>query len=234
MSKFKYADEKYFENRDRFAEQFCSGTDFWHIADNWQLYSGYVNIGRSLAIYELIKQVIDIPGHILELGTWNGANLMFMAKVLHLLEPNSLTEIYGFDSFEGLQQFQDEDRSESESVGSYKGNEEILKELISIYNFNNFVHLVKGNIEDTLPAFLQENPEMMFSFIYFDTDLYGSTKIGMKLLWDRLLKGGIMAFDEYNLKEWPGETAAVNEMLGNKHRLHTINFTRQPTAYLIK
>lgn len=233
MSKFINEDAEYFKNRKLFTER-CWNKEFWHIADNWQLYSGYVNIGRSLAVYELLKQVIDLPGHIIELGIWNGANLMFMAKVVRLLKPNSLIELYGFDSFEGLQQFQEKDNPTSESISAYKGNEEILREIISLYKFEGFVHLVKGNIEVTLPEFLANRPELMFSFIYFDTDLYGSTKLGIELLLDRLLKGGIMAFDEYNTKEWPGETTAVKEVLGDKYRLYTINFTRQPTAYLIK
>jgi hypothetical protein len=234
MSKFISEDVKYFEARNLFAERIHMGNNFWNIADNWQLFSGYVNIGRSLAIYELLKQVIDLPGHIIELGTWNGANLMFMAKVVRLIKPNSLIELYGFDSFEGLQKFQDKDCRAAESVNSYKGNEEILREVISLYGFNDYVNLIKGNIEDTLPAFLEDRPELMLNFVYLDTDLYSSTKIGIELLWDRLLKGGIMAFDEYNIQNWPGETAAVVETLGDKHRLNTINFTRQPTAYLVK
>lgn len=234
MSKFMSEDAKYFEDRNLFAERFHMGDNFWEIADNWQLFSGYVNIGRSLAIYELLKQVIDLPGHIIELGTWNGANLMFMAKVVHLIKPNSLIELYGFDSFEGLQKFQDRDCMAVEFVNSYKGNEEMLREVISLYGFNDYVNLIKGNIEDTLPAFLEDRPELMLSFVYLDTDLYSSTKIGIELLWDRLLKGGIMVFDEYNIQNWPGETAALVETLGDKHRLNTINFTRQPTAYLVK
>lgn len=233
MTKFKNEDNEYFEKRKLFADKY-GVKDFWHIADNWQLYSGHVNIGRTLAIYELLKQTIDLPGNIIELGVWNGANLMFMAKVIRLLKPNSLIELYGFDSFEGLQKFQEKDSSAANFCDKYKGNEEILKEIIALYKFDDFVHLIKGDIEITLPEFLEKRHELMFSFIYFDTDLYNSTKKGIDLLLDRLLKGGIMVFDEYNVKEWPGETLAVKEAIGDKYRLQTINFARQPTAYFVK
>lgn len=161
MAKFTTTDNKFFKNRNLFAEKNQLGENFWEIVDNWSLYGGYVNIGRSLAIYELVKQVIDLPGHVVELGTWNGANLLFMAKVIRLLKPNSLIELYGFDSFEGLQMFQEEDVKAKNTVGSYRGNEEILREVISLYEFNDFVSLIKGNIEETLPQFLDERPELM-------------------------------------------------------------------------
>lgn len=233
MSKFMNKDKEYFYKRKLFAEHH-EINDFWHIADNWQLYSGYANIGRSLAIYELIKKVIELPGHFLELGTWNGANLMFIAKIVRLLKPHSLTEIFGFDSFEGLTQFTEQDKQAAKLSGNYQGNEEILKEMIALYDFDDFVHLVKGDINITLPEFLKERPDIMFSFINFDTDLYNSTKIGIELLIERLLKGGIMVFDEYNMQKWPGETIAVREIIGDKYPLKSINFTRQPTAYLVK
>lgn len=233
MLKFYTHDLDYFKERKMFSEKHRD-IDFWNIADNWPLFSGYVNMGRSLAIYELLKQVIDISGHIMELGTWNGANLMCMSKIMHLLSPHSLTELYGFDSFEGLKQFSDKDGDQSKSSGLYKGNEEILREIITLYKFEDFVHLVKGNIENTLPKFLKERPEIMFKFVYVDVDLYSSTKISIELLLERLHLGGIMVFDEYNMKEWPGETLAVRELIGDRYKLQTVNFARQPTAYFVK
>ncbi len=233
MSKFQSIDADYFKERKIFGEKH-KDMDFWHIADNWPLFSGYVNMGRSLAIYELLKQVINISGHLIELGTWNGANLMYMSKIIHLLSPHSLTEIYGFDSFEGLKQFSEKDGDQNKSGGLYKGNEEILREMIRFYQFENFVHLVKGNIENTLPKFLEERPDIMFKFVYIDVDLYSSTKISIELLLERLHRGGIMVFDEYNMKEWPGETLAVRELIADRYTLQTINFTRQPTAYFVK
>jgi hypothetical protein len=43
-----------------------------------------------------------------------------------------------------------------------------------------------------------------------------------------------MVFDEYITKDWPGETKAVDEVLGSDVRLHSVLFTRQPTANLVR
>ena len=81
---------------------------------------------------------------------------------------------------------------------------------------------------------LDERKDVRFSFVYLDTDLYPSIRCGIELLYPKLLKGGIMVFDEYNIAEWPGETSAVHDALGADVALRTVPMTRQPTAYLVK
>jgi hypothetical protein len=45
-----------------------------------------------------------------------------------------------------------------------------------------------------------------------------------------------VVFDEYAIADWPGETAAVDEFLADKHnvRLQTFSWTNVPGAYLVK
>jgi hypothetical protein len=198
--------------------------------------AGTANIARSLAIYELVKQVAHLPGHFCELGCWNGTNLIFLAKLVSLLKPRSFTETIGFDAFAGLQVFEEGKDSAATDAdrGKYKGNPELLRDALTVHGLEQAVQLVEGNIEQTLPAFLEERRDIRFSFVYLDTDLYGSIKCGVELLYPKLLKGGIMVFDEYNLEAWPGETAALHDVLGPDVELRAVPLTRQPTAYLIK
>lgn len=231
--KFRSGDERYFEERHRFAENFPD-LPLWFVADHWPLFAGRVNIARWLAIYELLKKVNDVPGHILELGTWNGANLVFMAKVTQILRPHAMTEIYGFDSFAGLRRFAPQDRLPAEAAGRYAGNENLLRQILRLYELEDLVHLVVGDIEETLPRFLREHPEAMFCFVYLDTDLFSSTKLGLELLLPRIVPGGIGVLDEFNAASYPGETLAAREVLGDQLRLLTVPFTRQPTAYFVK
>lgn len=232
--RFEREDKIYFENRSQFANKYHD-VALWHVADNWPLFAGIVNIGRFLAIYDLVKKVIHLPGHFCELGCWNGANLVYLAKIVNLLSPHSQTELFGFDSFEGLKTFDTkQDIANEESEGAYRGNVDLLEDVLSLYNLDEFVRLIKGDIHHTLSSFLNKRKGARFSFVYMDVDLYSPTKVGIELLYPRLLKGGIMVFDEYNVKQWPGETSAVHDVLGNNIELHRVPFTRQPTAYLIK
>ena len=234
MRKFHAEDQRYFENRDHLAGRYHDAR-LWFIVDNWPLFAGIVNIGRFLAIYDLVKKVIDLPGHFCELGCWNGANLVYLAKIVSILKPQSHTKVIGFDWFQGLRTFDREKDITSRGVeGKYKGNVELLEDVIRLYNLNEFVQLVEGDVEETIPAFLQMRKDLRFSFIYLDLDLYSPTKVGIELLYPRLLKGGIMVFDEYNVEDWPGETSAVHDVLGNDVQIHGVPFTRQPTAYIIK
>lgn len=234
IQKFKTEDQTYFEERNRFAEKY-GWEALWSIADHWPLFAGLANISRRLAIYELVKKVIDLPGHFCELGCWQGTNLVYLAKLIDLLRPQGYVEVIGFDSFEGLQNFDHQkDSSPLGWEGRYKGNPELLEDVLRLYKLEDGVQLVKGRIEDTLPRFLEERKDIRFSFIYLDVDLYSPTKLGIELLYPRLLKGGIMVFDQYNVAHWTGETSSVHELLGDDVQIHGVPFTRQPTAYIIK
>lgn len=234
MQKFTTEDQMYFTNRESLANKYQDAS-LWFVADNWPLFSGLVNIARSLAIYDLVKKVIDLPGHFCELGCWNGTNLVFLAKLVSILKSHSYTEVIGFDSFQGLRNFDTKkDTGSGGAEGKYKGNIQLLEDVIRVYKLDEFVRLVKGNIEETVPVFLQERKDVRFAFIYMDVDLYSPTKVAIELLYPRLLKGGIMVFDEYNTENWSGETSAVHDVLGSEVSIYSVPFTRQPTAYIIK
>jgi hypothetical protein len=52
------------------------------------------------------------------------------------------------------------------------------------------------------------------SLLYLDFDLYAPTKAAIDTLLPRMPKGAILAFDELNQAQWPGETMAVVESIG--------------------
>lgn len=53
----------------------------------------------------------------------------------------------------------------------------------------------------------------MISLLYLDFDIYEPTKVAIEYLYPRVVKGGIIAFDELNCAEFPGETTALLESL---------------------
>lgn len=234
MRKFDTEDQNYFQEREIFARKY-DDAKLWFVTDNWPLFAGLANIARFLAIYDLVKQVIDLPGHFCELGCWNGANLVYLAKIVNIFRPEANTEVIGFDSFQGLQTFDSEKEAACvDSRGKYRGNLQLLEDTLRLYNLHDSVRLVKGSIEETLPLFVKERGDIRFAFIYLDVDLYAPTKVGIELLYPRLLKGGIMVFDEYNTEDWPGETSAVHDVLGQNVQIRGVPFTREPTGYIIK
>ena len=52
----------------------------------------------------------------------------------------------------------------------------------------------------------------------------------------KVVRGGIVLFDEYGIPDWPGETKAVDEFFADKPeiRLRTFDWTNVPAAYIVK
>lgn len=206
------------------------------LTDHWQLYTGVYNLARSLNNIELIKDSIKIPGDILEFGCWKGSNLMLMAKTLEIFAPMTHKKVYGFDLFEGLDFFDKKDGDSKSLKGDYKGDEQKLRDIIDLFDYNDKVNLVKGNILETVPKFIEKNNFKRYSLIYIDTDLYKTTKLILESFSERLVKGGVFVLDEWNSDTFPGETIAVTEFLNTNKNfdLITVEKSLQPTLILKK
>ena len=204
---------------------------------------------RFLAHSDLFRLTLGIPGDIAELGVFRGLGLMTWANLLEAYSIGDRTKVvWGFDNWRGFSGFSPEDHQEDANahkvVGGFdpgKHREELL-DAISIFDDDRFVSwkprikLVDGDIEESVPRFVEENPGVRFSLVHFDCDLYRPTKAALEALWPKVSRGGVLLFDEYGIPQWPGETAAVDEFLKDKPelRLKTFEWTNVPAAYLIK
>jgi hypothetical protein len=211
--------------------------ELWEVIDQWPLYAGVFNLARNMAIAEIIKASVKVPGHIAEFGSWKGANLMLMAKLLRIYDPMCNKKVFGFEGFEGLGYFDDKDFNATTEAGTYKGNYEHLLTFIDLFDMQDTIILKKGNILETLPAFLEADPSAGFSVVYIDTDLYATTKLILEKMHGRLSTGGCFVLDEWNYEQWPGESIAVREFVEANpgvYAMENISNTRQPSLLLRK
>ena len=177
-----------------------------------------------LAKYEIYKEILDVPGHILELGVLFGGGLMTWHQLATILEPiNYARKIIGFDTFSGFPSIAEEDKTDSPfakvgglAVDSY----EDLKECIRIHDHNRFLNhfektsLVKGDIAITVPEYIKNNPELIVSLLYIDVDIFEPTKVALEYIVPRMPKGAIICFDDLQSSSFPGETLALLKTLG--------------------
>ena len=235
--KFSTSDRAYLEKRKQFAEK-SSHRELWSIVDHWPLYVGVANLSRWVAIQDLVRESLDVPGDIAEFGSWRGANLLYMAKLLQILDPLSQKRIHCFDSFQGLTAFSPHDGAEmTESRGDYRGSFEELLGVIDLYELNDTICIHKGLIEDTLEKSLTAAPARTFSLVYCDTDLYESTKVILEQMHPRMAKGGLFVFDEWNHDKYPGEGVAANEFLkkhSTDYEVRSVRGARQPSLVIKK
>jgi hypothetical protein len=215
---------------------------------NFQIYTRRVFLKRFLGHYELFRRTIDLPGDIIELGVYRGVSLMSWANFLEIRNMGDRhKQVFGFDNFTGLSNFDDKDGEMDPRVGKidkgYDGGvfEEIIRDAISIYDKDRFIPykprviLVKGDIEETVPQFIKEHTGLRISLIHFDVDLYRPTKVALEHFWPRVVRGGIVLFDEYGIRPWEGESNAVDEYFADKKIvIRRFDWTASPAGYIIK
>ena len=187
-------------------------------------YARRKTITRFITLYELFKLALPVKGSVVECGVFRGFGLMTWAHLSAVLEPANLTRrIYGFDSFEGFPSVSERDNNVRRvpAPGELKADSyEELSRLIEIYDQDRFlshidkVHLVKGDLVETVPRFVQEHPHLVVSLLFLDVDLYEPTKAAIENLLPRMPKGAVLAFDQLDNPIWPGETRALADTLG--------------------
>jgi len=192
-------------------------------------------LAKFLARYEIFKLIVGVNGSIIECGVLHGGGLLAFAKLSSILEPiNHVRKIIGFDTFEGFPSISETDEKGTSShleVGALTGSSwEEVKRAVELYDMNRplahipKIELVKGDLCETASSYVQKNPHLVVALLYLDVDLYEPTKKALEAFVPLMPKGGIVVFDQLNASIFPGETRAVDEVLG----LRNIEIRRFP------
>jgi len=149
-------------------------------------------------------------GDVCELGCFRGLSAYQIAS--HINAINKDTVFHIFDSFEGLSEFNTQDILVEEkknlderrkhfacSLETVKGN---LKEF-------DFIRYYKGWIPDRF----REVKDVEFSFVHVDVDLYQPIYDSFQFFYPRLIKHGVMVFDDYGCIHFPGAKKAIDQCI---------------------
>jgi len=206
------------------------------------------DIAYFLAKYEIFKQLLHVNGSIVECGVFAGGGIMTWLHCSSILEPyNHTRKIIGFDTFSGFPQIHESDKKTGTSEHLHVGGLSIsdsakqeIENILSIHRRNSplshitKVELIEGDACETIPKYVDDNPHLLISMLYLDFDIYKPTKVALNALYKRVVKGGIVAFDELNCKQYPGETIAMLEEFDlQKVELKRLPFTTH-MSYFIK
>jgi hypothetical protein len=204
--------------------------------DNFSKYVRRQTIARFLAYYEIFKRQINIKGSIVECGVHHGGGVMSWAKISSTLEPyNFHRKVVGFDTFTGFPSVAEIDKvTPNAKIGMFSEGYNIYEEMLELikeYNENRFiahktkVELVKGDAKLTIPEYIQKNKHFLISLLLLDFDIYEPTVIALQHFLPRMPKGAIIAFDEINNPDWPGETMALLERFNlNSYKIECFEF----------
>jgi len=212
-----------------------SGDDLETRLATFPRYVRRTHVTRFLALYELFKLCLPIKGSVVDCGVFHGFSLMTWAHLSAVLEPTNLTRrIYGFDSFAGFPSVSEEDNPARTGarVGHLASDSlDELLDIIDVYDTDRYlghlpkVHLIAGDVAETIPSFVAEHQHLVVSLLFLDLDLFEPTSAALRHLVPRMPRGSVLAFDDLDNPIWPGETAAALEEIGlGKLRLRRFEF----------
>ena len=95
------------------------------------------------------------------------------------------------------------------------------------------VELIQGDIMQTLDEYVKIHPELRIAMLHIDTDVYAPAKKGLEILFNRVVRGGVIVLDDYGVVE--GETLAVDEFLATRdYQLERFTFSHTKPAFFVK
>lgn len=161
----------------------------------------------------------DIPGAIVQCGTWRGGLAAMIADTL-AGAGDTEREIYLYDSFQGMPLPGEHDvkvsAPEVRAVDLYHERQANGREWAKAVAANvqgamvrsgypGRVHIIEGDVLETIPG---DAPQEI-ALLHLDTDWYESTRHELEHLYPRLVPSGVLVVDDY--RHWAGSRKAVDE-----------------------
>jgi hypothetical protein len=199
--------------------------------------------GKLLARTMLVNQVKDLPGDIVECGVFKGTGMLTFLKLKRFLCPNSGKKVVGFDFFNSEKLVESLTGIDKEAMKTLfcdrnyehgDGQAQLFGDFVKQCGFEEHeFELVVGDITETAAKYVAARPGFRISLLYIDLDVDIPTYEALNAMWERVVKGGIVVFDEYAFHKW-SESAGVDRFFADKDvEIKTLNYIC-PTAYVVK
>jgi hypothetical protein len=205
-------------------------------------------LARILAIGDVYRKIVLLPGIVMDVGTWRGQTAVLCENFRAIYEPLHFNRrIVCFDTFEGYQGFSDKDRAtELHKDGAYNvGGTDyadylrallILHEKSNAMGHNNGKHrVIAGDCRKTIADFFAEHKNEFVALAFFDLNAYEPTEYAFEQIYARLVPGGIIAFWQLTRDSVPAEGAVYTQTIMKKYNCRITRSDTYPgLCYLIK
>lgn len=175
--------------------------------------STLVGIQRCYELWHLVEQVKPLNGDIIEVGVWKGGTGGLLAKKSEL-EGLDAT-IYLCDTFQGVVKAGPEDSfyAGGEHSDASRDAVEALLRSMELKGVTILAGVFPDETGHLIPA------DRVFRLCHIDVDVYQSAKDVLGWVWDRMVTGGVVVFDDYGFFQCEGVTTLVNEEGAKSDRL---------------
>lgn len=204
---------------------------------------------------EAIKYILEnkIEGVIIECGVCEG--LFEAIWIQELQKHNEIRDIYLYDTFKGCTQPGNFDYT-TEKATLYQSNSDLtykwwrqlkisedtnglcycpleqVKANLSEFNYpEKNLHYIVGDVLETLKDKLNIPPKI--AILRLDTDWYESSKFELEQMYDNVVVGGVIIFDDYY--HWDGQRRAVDNFFKKREiEYEFVNIGNSKTSAIIK
>jgi O-methyltransferase len=179
-----------------------------------------VDVYRLHELYHLIRQLGRLPpGDVLEVGVWRGGSGALMAKAAAHFGVSST--VFLADTFQGVVKAGANDSRYTGGEHADTSIEQVELLLSGVLHLDNY-RVLQGIFPDQTGSALAER---RFRLCHIDVDVYASARDVDAWVWDRLVPGGMVIYDDYGFEPCVGVTRYVNEQIGLDDRLilHNLN-----------
>lgn len=206
-------------------------------------------LARVFAIAEIYQRIVQLPGVVLDIGTWRGQTAVICENLRAIYEPLHFNRrIYALDTFDGYQGFSERDKATSlHRNGTYgvggQAYADLLRRLLSLHERSNAMgeknhgkhQVIEGDCMQTLPELFAREAHEVVALAFFDVNAVQPTEKAFAIVWERLVKGGVVAFWQLTRSATPAEgmVYASTIMKSCAHTLHRCA-TYPGLCYLVK
>lgn len=172
----------------------------------------FVDKYRCYELWMLVEQARKLEGALLEVGVWRGGTGILMATRARQCGIDDC--VYLCDTFKGVVKASTKD-------STYRGGEhadassEIVEKLVHSLGLDN-IKILEGIFPDQTSQFIKES---RFRLCHIDVDVYDSARDIVNWVWDKMVIGGIVVYDDYGFEGCDGIAKYVEEQIPNSDRL---------------
>ncbi len=148
---------------------------------------------RSYELWKLVEESSKLKeGSLIEIGTWCGGSgglIGSMARSAGITDT-----LYMCDTFKGIVKVDEKQDSHMEDGmlddATYESVDYIINEVLGIEN----VKILEGTFPEDTSHHIPDDEK--FRFCHMDVDVYQGSEDILEWLWDRLVPGGIIVYDD--------------------------------------
>ena len=177
---------------------------------------------RAYELWKLVEESSKLKeGSLIEIGTWCGGSgglIGSMARSAGITDT-----LYMCDTFKGIVKVDEKQDSHMEDGmlddATYESVDYIINEVLGIEN----VKILEGTFPEDTSHYIPDDEK--FRFCHMDVDVYQGSEDILEWLWDRLVPGGIVVYDDYGFDTADGVTKHVEQQRKCEDRLviHNLN-----------